>query len=74
MNDKLRTIITDAKARVEARNANGREKINVCIDSSSIARGAEETLEKIHELVEDVKKQYQKFAPLPNVKVRGRQR
>ena len=52
MNARLQTIIDVAKERVEARHANGREKINVCIDSSSIARGAEETLAKINEIVE----------------------
>ena len=52
MNAKLQTIIDEAKARVAAEKSNGREKINVCIDSSSIARGAEETLAKIREVVE----------------------
>jgi len=52
MNARLQTIIDEAKARVETKNTNGREKVNVCIDTSSIARGGEETLAKIREVAE----------------------
>ncbi|GAB4325995.1 MAG: NADH-quinone oxidoreductase subunit NuoF [Dehalococcoidia bacterium] len=50
MNARLQTLIDDARARWNEYRANGREKINVCLDTSSIARGGEETLAKLREV------------------------
>jgi NADH-quinone oxidoreductase subunit F len=55
MNRRLEQLIDDAKARWDAGRADGRERINVCIDTSSIARGAEDTLAKFRELAAEKK-------------------
>ncbi len=50
MNRTLENLILDAKNAWDAERSSGREMIGVCIDTSSIARGAEETLAKIREV------------------------
>lgn len=44
MNSRLQTIISDAKANWAAEQASGRVRINVCLDTSSISQGAEDTI------------------------------
>ncbi|MEO9254133.1 MAG: hypothetical protein ABI305_01220, partial [Tepidiformaceae bacterium] len=44
MNPRLSTLIADSTRDWEARQASGKIRINVCLDSSSVARGAEETI------------------------------
>ncbi len=52
MNERLQAIIDEAKRSYEAWLSNGRPKVAVCLDTSSLARGADETLARIRELVE----------------------
>ncbi|GBD22591.1 NADP-reducing hydrogenase subunit HndC [bacterium HR29] len=51
MNAALQSLITRARESYEAWLTNGRPKVNVCIDTSSLARGADETLRIIRETV-----------------------
>jgi NADH-quinone oxidoreductase subunit F len=44
MNAGLQAVVDDAKKSWAAHQASGRIQVNVCLDTSSIARGAEETL------------------------------
>jgi hypothetical protein len=44
MNARLESLITESKKDWDARQASGKIQINVCLDTSSIAQGAEETL------------------------------
>ena len=50
MNAKLESLVLEARAAWEAERSSGRELIGICIDTSSIARGAEETLARIREV------------------------
>jgi len=47
MNARLLTLTSDAKAAWASEQASGRVRINVCLDTSSIARGAEATIAAI---------------------------
>ncbi|MCS7294445.1 MAG: NADH-quinone oxidoreductase subunit F, partial [Dehalococcoidia bacterium] len=49
MNPALQSLIARARDAYEGWLANGRPKVNVCIDTSSLARGADETLRIIRE-------------------------
>lgn len=51
MNRTLENLILDAKNAWDAERSSGRELIGVCIDTSSIARGAEDTLAKVREVI-----------------------
>lgn len=47
MNAKLESLLSSARSAWQAEQASGRMRINVTLDTSSIARGAEETLAKL---------------------------
>ena len=49
MNARLQKLIDNAKAAWNAEQASGRVRIRVTLDTSSIARGAEETLARLRE-------------------------
>jgi NADH-quinone oxidoreductase subunit F len=49
MNARLQKLIADARAAWQAEQASGRVRIRVTLDTSSIARGAEETLARLRE-------------------------
>ncbi len=51
MNARLQAIVDAARSAWSAEQSSGRPRINVCIDTSSIARGAEETLAALRRLV-----------------------
>jgi NADH-quinone oxidoreductase subunit F len=51
MNAKLQTIIEASKKAWEAEQKSGRVRVNVCIDTSSLAVGADETLAAIRAAV-----------------------
>jgi len=55
MNAKLESIISSAKSAWAAEQASGRIRINVTLDTSSIARGADETIAKLKAAVESRK-------------------
>ena len=50
MNKQLQALIDSAQQKWAAERASGRPRVNVCVDTSSLARGAEETLQKMHEV------------------------
>ncbi len=47
MNDQLVALIEEARRRWDAWRSDGREKVTLCLDTSSVARGAEQTLEAL---------------------------
>ncbi len=51
MNARLQAIMDGGRKAWDARQSDGRPRINVCVDTSSIARGAEETLAAIRAAV-----------------------
>ena len=51
MNERLTAIIDDAKRAWDAYQSDGRVKLNVCIDTSSLARGADKTIAALREAV-----------------------
>lgn len=51
MNARLESLISNAKHAWGAEHATGTIRINVCLDTSSIASGAEETIAKLREAV-----------------------
>lgn len=51
MNAKLEALIADAKKAWQAEQASGRMRITVTHDTSSLARGADETIAKLNEAV-----------------------
>ena len=51
MNAELLTLTAEAKGAWNDRRHDGKVHINVCIDTSSIARGAQETLEALRTAV-----------------------
>jgi NADH-quinone oxidoreductase subunit F len=53
MNAKLESIISAAKQSWKEEQASGKVRINVTHDTSSLARGAEETIEKLKQAVAD---------------------
>jgi NADH-quinone oxidoreductase subunit F len=52
MNAQLQALIETGKKRWTEERASGRPRINVCVDTSSLARGAEETVERLREVAE----------------------
>lgn len=52
MNAKLQAIISEATENWKAERNSGRPRIAITIDTSSLARGAEETLARMREVVE----------------------
>jgi NADH:ubiquinone oxidoreductase subunit F (NADH-binding)/(2Fe-2S) ferredoxin len=53
VNDRVAGLIERARRDWENFRANGRQKVNVCVDTSSLARGAGETLEAVRQAVRD---------------------
>ena len=53
MNAKLESIISAAKQSWQSEQASGKIRINVTLDTSSQARGAEETIAKLKQAVAD---------------------
>ena len=51
MNDRFTAIASEARERWEAARAGGREQINLCLDTSSLARGGAETLAALREAI-----------------------
>lgn len=51
MNAKLQALIDDASREWAAYLADGRQKVRVCIDTSSLARGAQDTLDALRAAV-----------------------
>ncbi len=51
MNARLETIISDARRAWAAEQASGKVRINVCVDTSSLARGADATVAKLKDVI-----------------------
>ena len=51
MNDHFTAIAAEGRDRWEAERASGREQLNLCLDTSSLARGGAETLAALQDAV-----------------------